>query len=317
VAFLGRNHPEVTSWRQHRGWQPRYALLRYTNTGNLGDEIQSLAARRFLPKVDYTIDRDKLNARPWSATRPVRLIMNGWFTHHPENWPPHPAVEPLLISLHFSDQMTSSGFSAAESLVVGDNAHWLRRHGPVGARDLWTLDLLQTNGIAAWFSGCLSLTLSPPPDLVRQDYVVINDLSDDIARILSHEATAQIVRTTHIETKLGSSRARFAMADELLRIYAQAGCVITSRLHCALPCLAMGTPVLFVPPNNGAKRFGGYFELVHHCTAEELRHRKAGFDLNNPPANPLTFLPLRDRLIEQCTAYVTHEGAHRRAQEGG
>ena len=37
----------------------KYALYKYS-TENVGDEIQSIAARRFLPRVDYYIDRDRI-----------------------------------------------------------------------------------------------------------------------------------------------------------------------------------------------------------------------------------------------------------------
>jgi hypothetical protein len=38
----------------------KYGLLKY-KTENIGDEIQSLAAKRFLPKVDIYVDRDNLS----------------------------------------------------------------------------------------------------------------------------------------------------------------------------------------------------------------------------------------------------------------
>ncbi|RYF99012.1 MAG: hypothetical protein EOO02_17785 [Chitinophagaceae bacterium] len=59
---------------------------------------------------------------------------------------------------------------------------------------------------------------------------------------------------------------KFEMAEELLKKYARAKLVITSRIHCALPCLAMGTPVIFV---NGfdsfvdSCRFDGILELFN------------------------------------------------------
>src|SRR5699024_11247334 len=39
---------------------------------------------------------------------------------------------------------------------------------------------------------------------------------------------------------------RFELAEQTLRKYAEAKLVITSRIHCALPCLALGTPVIFL-----------------------------------------------------------------------
>ena len=39
---------------------------------------------------------------------------------------------------------------------------------------------------------------------------------------------------------------KFLLAEELLRKYSTAKLVITSRIHCALPCLALGTPVIYL-----------------------------------------------------------------------
>jgi Polysaccharide pyruvyl transferase len=187
---------------------------------------------------------------------------------------------------------------------VGENAHWLREHGPIGARDLWTLDILRTNHIAAWFSGCLTLTLRRPPNLGRKDTVVINDVSDEVAAFVARSVTAPIVRTTHLETSVMSFRARFALAEGLIRQYAQARCVVTSRLHCALPCLALGTPVLLIPPPGSANRCAGLLDLVRNCSTSEFLRGAADFDLAEPPENPSRFEPLRDRLIQQCSAYM-------------
>ena len=38
----------------------KYGLLCYDYLENLGNEIQSIAARRFLPEIDYFIDKMKI-----------------------------------------------------------------------------------------------------------------------------------------------------------------------------------------------------------------------------------------------------------------
>jgi glycosyltransferase involved in cell wall biosynthesis len=81
--------------------QTRFALLAYNKTNNLGDEIQSIAARQFLPAADYYIDREALDAFSPAPDQEVRLIMNGWFCHRPERWPPSPSIRPLLIRFMF------------------------------------------------------------------------------------------------------------------------------------------------------------------------------------------------------------------------
>lgn len=56
----------------------------------------------------------------------------------------------------------------------------------------------------------------------------------------------------------------FDLADELLKRYEKASFVVTSRLHCALPCLAMGTPCWTVLPSEKLQggRFGGNVEFL-------------------------------------------------------
>ncbi len=66
----------------------KFCLLDYTNTANLGDEIQSIAARRFLPQVDRYVDREALNDVRSEDGASYWMIMNGWFCHRAENWPP-------------------------------------------------------------------------------------------------------------------------------------------------------------------------------------------------------------------------------------
>jgi hypothetical protein len=51
----------------------RYGLLTYSTT-NIGDEIQSVTARRFLPAVDVYIDRDSLDRT--GESEPFKLILN-------------------------------------------------------------------------------------------------------------------------------------------------------------------------------------------------------------------------------------------------
>lgn len=281
-----------------------FGLLTYRDTGNLGDEIQSIAARRFLPRVDRMIHRDTLRLPRWTR-RPCRLIMNGWFTHHPEHWPPHSAIQPLLLSFHLSDQMTGYGFSAAEALVVGENAAWLRAHGPVGARDEWTLSLLRRNGIDSWFSGCLTLTLQRPADLAPPGYVVLNDLDDEIVRHARRHTSLPVLETTHVDRTTRSTRRRFKRAEALLRLYAGATFVVTSRLHCALPCLAMGTPVLLVLPAVPSRRFSGLSRLVHTVSRPEFNTAVTARSFENPPANPVDHLAMRADLEQRCQRFVS------------
>src|SRR6185295_1108834 len=71
---------------------------------------------------------------------------------------------------------------------------------------------------------------------------------------------------------------RLSLAQEYLDEYAQAKLVVTSRIHCALPCLALGTPVLFIDMGydeyNDRTRFSGLLELMNTLALSSLPFRK-------------------------------------------
>ena len=130
----------------------KYGLLTYNYSINLGNEIQSIAARRFLPKVDYFIEHHTVDR--FDDDSDVKTIMNAWYLNCPEAWPPSRNIDPLLVSMHFN-----SVKSTEEAVLAKDSREYFRDYGPVGCRDIYTMDFLNDNGIDAYFTGCLTLTL--------------------------------------------------------------------------------------------------------------------------------------------------------------
>ncbi len=254
----------------------QFALFKYS-THNLGDEIQSLAARAFLPRVDLYVDRDELPTTKLDST--TALVMNGWYSHRPELWPPkQQQLKPLLISMHFSDEMASrlSGF------VSEAGVEFFKRHGPVGCRDLATAEFLTGHGIEAYFSGCATLTLARESNRQRSG-VVLSDLSPEVeqlirsARVVQRATSVKEIRhrVRHRVTQLVDRTPvgpgiRMQLADRLLDRLRRAEYVVTSRLHAALPCVGLGTPAVLVTNKPDDPRFGGLAEFLTIRTPAQL-----------------------------------------------
>src|SRR5690349_4099667 len=86
----------------------QYGILRYDESYNLGDEIQSIAAQQFLPSVDFTIDRNTGHKLVHTNVeqkedRAVKVIYNGWFDGQYCQFPPPESVEPFFISFHINE----------------------------------------------------------------------------------------------------------------------------------------------------------------------------------------------------------------------
>jgi hypothetical protein len=192
---------------------------------------------------------------------------------------------------------------AAEALVTGESLAYLKRHGPIGGRDLWTVALLERHGVKSYFSGCIVLTLGDEATRSREDYTCAVDVDDETFEFIAKSSQRPVLRISHHDASGGTFGERCAKAGRLLDIYAHASCVVTTRLHCALPSVAFGTPVLFLGDND-YYRFTGLIDLVPHCAVAELKAGKSGFDLAAPPQPTGAHRQLRRSLIDKVQAFT-------------
>lgn len=271
----------------------KYKVLKVNTPGfqfNIGDYIQALASSQFLPSFDGFIDREHLDTYSDEETK---VIMNGWYMHHPENWPPSSSINPLFVAFHINKYTQGK-------MLSDKGINYLRKHEPIGCRDYYTVSLLKQNGIDAYFSGCMTLTLGEKyANMKKEDkccfvdpllcikwnkwkslinllqYIFFYKKDIDVLssrfdigvigirkkiRLVSFykEYMKFFTRDTIINAEyichvgddyrnsLGSDENCLREAEKLVKKYASVKLVITSRIHCALPCLGIGTPVVYI-----------------------------------------------------------------------
>lgn len=173
---------------------------------------------------------------------------------------PKIGLRPLLISFHITREilpLNVSALRASEYLLRGASLDYLRNHQPIGCRDVATVELLYANGVDAYFSGCLTLTLENRwPRRTETTYCV--DVSEAVADFVAEHVGGPVLSQSHGVSITESVETRFHRGEKLLKQYATAKLVVTSRLHCALPCLALETPVIFVVEDSTITAFVGY-----------------------------------------------------------
>ena len=279
----------------------KYGLFHY-NTENIGDEIQSIAARRFLPKIDYYFDRDDIDATVVKSGEKVKLIMNGWYTHKPELWPPKTkSIEPLLISM-FVEQTEGVNYSA-KAFSSPESVKFLNKFGPVGARDLSSRDFFNSIGVESYFSGCLTLTLIADKRVKKQDFILAVDVSDAVYNKVSSLTDRKIVRLDTYRLSDLTYDEKFKLAEYWLMLYQSAHVVVTPRLHCMLPCLALETPVIAISGRD-PRRYNGLIDLTNHYTEEEFTDKSFKYDFEHPVSNPTKYKELRKNVEERCSTYT-------------
>ena len=315
----------------------KFGILSYKRSRNFGDQIQTLAAKQYLPQVDRSLDRDFLTE--YDSPEDIKLIMNGWFMAKPQHWPPPTSIKPLLISFHITHD-----YGANKKLFSDHAMVFFNENAPIGCRDYYTMELLRSKGIDAYYSGCLTLTLRKQfPDAPKTDSIYMVDVlykigasSTDwrgkakrnwlIKQIIPENILSQAETISQDAPKHSSEEIKLSLAESALEKYANAKLVITSRIHCALPCIAFNTPVIFIDGGldeaTDTTRLKGVVEYFNSYTIDVLSAQYKGFlkeifsnnDFNNPlnidwdspPENPQTHHETAEKLRKTCIDFINN-----------
>ena len=218
----------------------RYGVIWAPSGGNYGDDVQALAAIHLLKKfgVEEVVFIDREKAFLYKGEL-VHLVMNGWYMSNHRYFPPTNQIHPFFI-----------GFHVITEELIRNNIEYFKKHGPIGCRDLSTLQKCQKYRIDAYFSGCLTLTFDEVWPKSEQTYLVdITPPFDwnptvDLSKITA-SGQGQVITQVAPKLKKENLLRRLKHVEGLLDKYKKAKLVITSRLHCALPCRAFGTDVVF------------------------------------------------------------------------
>ena len=285
----------------------KYGLILFKKSENLGDDIQSYAAMQFLPSVDYIIEREHLDDFCPATEEKVAVILSGWYLYNHLNWPPSPYLYTLPVSIHFdTEESNVLGKDITQNNVMkGFGREWLKRNEPIGARDWETQKLISENGIESYFSSCLTLTLCPYKNLQPHNRIVAVDVGKEVVQYLSSRLKTGVVERTHkIYMKNYEFAERMNMVEERLKFYQGACLVITKRLHAALPCLALGTPVLLVLEENISNRLKTYCSYLNVVKETDLLAGNCNYYFDNPLDNPNKYQYYATALREVCTNYI-------------
>lgn len=284
----------------------KFGLMVCGNTDNIGDDIQSYAASRFLPHIDFYIDREKLSSFCGdNDNQQVAVIMNGWYMYNKFHWPPSPYIHPLYVSMHISQ---NDYYGIGTKFLDGIGGECLKKYEPIGARDSDTKKIFEMKGIKSYISGCLTLTINKFDNVDKTDNVYLVDVEENdairIKELYPNENYVNITHTVDYGNNYVEYDKRMLEVEKLLKKYQGAKCVITSRLHCALPCLALGVPVLLIYKNEYKDRMEDFLPYLHTTSTEEIKYNSIKFNISNPPDNNNEYIEISEKLRKICSEFV-------------
>ena len=256
----------------------KIAVISYPNSNNLGDYIQKIAAKQFLKEKTIEIDRD--NLKNYIGEK-IKLIINGWFMEKPNNWPPSNKIIPFFISFHINPIIKSfilnkngveylkkyepigcrdlytklilekkgirAYFSGCLTLTLNRKKLKIKNTFKKGILVINLIDRIlpeflffKNPSLKNLFNDCIQIIKYPYKKIIytisKRRINIFLDNQDKEIKYLS-----QI-----IDVKKTSVLKREKLAYEQLYAIANSELVLTSRIHSALPSVALEVPTIFI-----------------------------------------------------------------------
>ncbi len=249
--------------------------------GNIGDCIQSLAIENLYRKIGIAVEtltlinRDDIRTyRGGGGTRYV-LPMQAWFADYagvfPLPWSDE--IEPVFIGFHLNT------IHHTRERFIREKIHEkMKAFEPIGCRDRSTCDFLRSLGVNAYFSGCMTLTFDKREKEPVNGKIFLVDPTRKTLKKLPHWIREQAdTSITHFYywnqypvTLQGAQDFENEARHILQRYKNEARLVITSKIHAAMPCVAMGIPVIFIHEEADNVRFDVLDGILPRYTPKDM-----------------------------------------------
>ncbi|MFA5013502.1 MAG: hypothetical protein WC520_02970 [Candidatus Paceibacterota bacterium] len=188
-----------------------------------------------------------------------------------------PVTMPLVdyteggISGRFSDHIIPVflGLTLAKDTLLSEEVDYYHRFEPIGCRDERTMNTLRSYNISAYLHGCITATL--PKRLTegkKFDKVFIVDVNPEVVHFIPEDLKNNAEFLTHLHEGINDPK---SMMQQYYDRYKNEGkLIITSLLHCSVPCMAAGIPVVLIKKKI-SYRFGWLEKLLKIYDFNDLK----------------------------------------------
>jgi len=228
-----------------RGYNMKYAIVKYIRKGvvNIGDDIQLLAIKNIFKHMGIAsedlLEIDFYNLTTYDGEDVILPICFPFYGYNVNICVTcfSPKIHPVFLSLSLMD-----------TNLCQEDIAYMKKFEPIGCRDNHTADVLKKHGIKAYLNGCITASLPSYAGKKHDSKIYCVDVYDKLSEFMPEEIGRKCIRRSHIFYNLNNEdTGRYA--EKLLDEYEKkVSLVITSRLHCAVPCMAMGIPAILIHP---------------------------------------------------------------------
>jgi len=228
---------------------------------NIGDDLQLVAIESLYERMG--IPREEIVRIKLSEL----ASYDGEYCILPVSFPLYGYREGTYITM-FSPKIIPVflALSIMSGNISREECDYLRHFEPIGCRDYHTVKLLREKGLLAYLNGCMTATLPRRNDLSGNKIYIV-DLPESYYRYVPHRLLQNAVVTSQVMDQCEDPEKEIkCRLDEYAK---NAAMVITTRLHCAMPCVAMGIPVVLMK-DRYSFRFPFISRYIHVYEKEEF-----------------------------------------------
>jgi hypothetical protein len=269
------------------------------NTENLGDSIISIATNNIVA-AKCILDRDTgQHLNTCSDWRAHRVLVTGWLTHNPENWPLR-MHEAKFNSIHIS-KTVRNGTESSKIFFNGDTIEKMRESGPIGCRDFSTLSLVRDLGLDGYFSGCVTMTLTAT-EVPTKRKIALVDTPPAVAEYFRSSRKYEVLEISHEISPTIKWSEKLINGQQLLDVYNTCEFVVSTRLHAVIPALALGAKSCLIMNDKQDARFEPLRKYIPSIELSRIDSMSKVLD-SSDSASP-AFFELAQSLKEDITAWV-------------
>lgn len=238
----------------------KYGVITYARTKDIsiGDSMMSLGVREIYKKMGVK-DEDIINVY---FGQDVQEDYENSFLNYEGEY----VILPMAMAMDY-DNIRKDLFPLSRKIIpvfIGFTTfsrdgyvrclHEYKQYGPFGCRDLQTMYSARQEGLDAYMLGCLSVqSVERREETDKQKKCYLVNVPEKLKAFMPRELSENVVEVDHqmeFDSNLSGKEAadkELEVARNLLNEYRDnAKLVVTSKLHCALPCISMGIPTIVV-----------------------------------------------------------------------
>lgn len=231
---------------------------------NIGDQVQEVGYLNAMKLCGMDTDSvPRIYGYENRDDSEMSYIAYGYYDYHYglDLFPVKENESPIFLSLHCTDEKRVNDFKG-----IADRIPF------IGCRDYASYMFFKNNmsSVPVFMSGCFSLIQEKRKEIPANPKTYLVDISDGLREHIPEELLNNAVEATHDDfhfcddNDTADKEASLYVRRWLNELKENAGLVITSRLHCALPCVAMGIPVIVARNyRDNTDRYTGFEKLFH------------------------------------------------------